>query len=156
RGRPHRRRERVAAPAAPDPAGTRARAAGGRHHHRVGLFPAVRRTLRDVPGRPAAEHGERAVPDVRTGLQVVDPRHRVGGGLPAVRADRRRDQRPDVVRAPAGRRMKPLPAKLAVNAALVALAVVAAAPLLWMLSVSFMRPGEAAAFPPPLLPDAPT
>ena len=29
-------------------------------------------------------------------------------------------------------------------------------PLLWMLSVSFMAPGEANAFPPPLLPDAPS
>jgi multiple sugar transport system permease protein len=29
-------------------------------------------------------------------------------------------------------------------------------PLLWMVSVSFMAPGEAAAFPPPLFPKAPT
>ena len=29
-------------------------------------------------------------------------------------------------------------------------------PLLWMVSVSFMAPGEAAAFPPPLLPSEPT
>ncbi len=41
-----------------------------------------------------------------------------------------------------------------VFAALVALIVLA--PLLWMVSVSFMAPGEAAAFPPPLLPKAPT
>lgn len=34
--------------------------------------------------------------------------------------------------------------------------LVTLAPLLWMLSVSFMAPGEAAAFPPPLLPSAPT
>ena len=39
-------------------------------------------------------------------------------------------------------------------AALVALLTVA--PLLWMLSVSFMAPGEAAQFPPPLLPAEPT
>lgn len=39
-------------------------------------------------------------------------------------------------------------------AALVALLTVA--PLLWMLSVSFMAPGEAAQFPPPLLPADPT
>jgi multiple sugar transport system permease protein len=52
--------------------------------------------------------------------------------------------------------MKPALAKAAVNGAMLALAVVSVAPLLWMLSVSFMRPGEAAAFPPPLLPDAPT
>ncbi|ATD67725.1 sugar ABC transporter permease [Luteimonas chenhongjianii] len=42
----------------------------------------------------------------------------------------------------------------AVNGALVALAVVALAPLLWMLSVSFMPTGEASGFPPPLLPSA--
>lgn len=42
----------------------------------------------------------------------------------------------------------------AVNGALVALAVVALAPLAWMLSVSFMPTGEASGFPPPLLPSA--
>lgn len=40
----------------------------------------------------------------------------------------------------------------AVNGALVALALVALAPLAWMLSVSFMPQGEASGFPPPLLP----
>lgn len=40
------------------------------------------------------------------------------------------------------------------GAALFALAVLM--PLLWMLAVSFMKPGEAAAFPPPLLPTEPT
>lgn len=41
--------------------------------------------------------------------------------------------------------------------ALVALvAMVTFAPILWMLSVSFMAPGEAAQFPPPLLPKSPT
>ncbi|TDR48684.1 carbohydrate ABC transporter membrane protein 2 (CUT1 family) [Tahibacter aquaticus] len=48
-----------------------------------------------------------------------------------------------------------LPA-IGVNAALALLAVIAVGPLLWMLSVSFMQPGEAAAFPPPLLPARPT
>ncbi|RZL06785.1 MAG: carbohydrate ABC transporter permease [Rubrivivax sp.] len=42
-----------------------------------------------------------------------------------------------------------------VNGLLVALAVTSLFPLLWMLSVSFMQPGEASHFPPPLLPDAP-
>ena len=40
----------------------------------------------------------------------------------------------------------------AVNAALLLLAVVALAPLAWMLSVSFMPRGEASHFQPPLLP----
>lgn len=47
-----------------------------------------------------------------------------------------------------------LPA-LAVNGALAVAAALALAPLLWMVSVSFMAPGEADSFPPPLLPSAP-
>lgn len=43
-----------------------------------------------------------------------------------------------------------------VNGLLAAGALFALFPLLWMLSVSFMRPGEASAFPPPLLPGRPT
>lgn len=43
---------------------------------------------------------------------------------------------------------------LTLGAALFALLTLA--PLVWMLSVSFMAPGEAAAFPPPLLPASPT
>ena len=43
-----------------------------------------------------------------------------------------------------------------VNGLLIALAVISLAPLAWMLSVSFMQTGEAAHFPPPLLPAAPT
>jgi multiple sugar transport system permease protein len=39
-----------------------------------------------------------------------------------------------------------------VNGALLAIAAFALFPLLWMLSVSFMQPGEASAFPPPILP----
>ena len=42
------------------------------------------------------------------------------------------------------------------NGALVALAVLTAAPLLWMVSASFMSPGESSTFPPPLLPAHPT
>ena len=41
-------------------------------------------------------------------------------------------------------------------AAMSALALLSLAPLLWMLSVSFMAPGAASAVPPPLLPSAPT
>ena len=36
------------------------------------------------------------------------------------------------------------------------LTVCAIGPLMWMLSVSFMAPGEASSFPPPLLPENPT
>ena len=37
-----------------------------------------------------------------------------------------------------------------------AAAAFALAPLLWMVSVSFMQPGEASSYPPPLLPSKPT
>ena len=42
------------------------------------------------------------------------------------------------------------------NVAVVGLVLITLFPLLWMVSVSFMSAGEAAAFPPPLLPEAPT
>ena len=45
---------------------------------------------------------------------------------------------------------------VAVNGALALLAAATLFPLGWMLSVSFMAPGEAASFPPPLLPQRPT
>jgi multiple sugar transport system permease protein len=43
-----------------------------------------------------------------------------------------------------------------VNGALAVAALFALGPLLWMLSVSFMQPGESNALPPPLLPASPT
>ena len=52
--------------------------------------------------------------------------------------------------------VRTLSASLLVNALLIAFAVFSLAPLLWMLSVSFMPAGEASALPPPLLPSAPT
>ncbi len=48
--------------------------------------------------------------------------------------------------------MNPRTAKLLVNGLLLGAAAVALFPLLWMLSVSFMHPGEASALPPPLWP----
>jgi len=52
--------------------------------------------------------------------------------------------------------MNPRLARAIVNGLMIALAVISLAPLLWMLSVSFMQPGEAAHFPPPLLPSSPS
>jgi multiple sugar transport system permease protein len=46
--------------------------------------------------------------------------------------------------------------KVLVNGALLGFAVLSLAPLLWMLSVSFMAEGEANTLPPPLLPRSPT
>jgi multiple sugar transport system permease protein len=52
--------------------------------------------------------------------------------------------------------MTPRLAKAIINGLLIALGVISLAPLLWMLSVSFMQPGEASQFPPPLLPASAT
>jgi multiple sugar transport system permease protein len=52
--------------------------------------------------------------------------------------------------------MRPTVAGVGVNGTLAAAAAFALFPLVWMLSVSFMSPGEASAFPPPLLPHEPT
>lgn len=43
-----------------------------------------------------------------------------------------------------------------INGLLIGLAILSLAPLLWMLSVSLMQPGEASAFPPPLWSGTPT
>lgn len=48
--------------------------------------------------------------------------------------------------------MNPRIAKALINGFLIGGSIVALFPLLWMLSVSLMRPGEASALPPPLLP----
>ncbi len=45
---------------------------------------------------------------------------------------------------------------IALNATLIAMGALTLFPLGWMLAVSFMAPGEASRFPPPLLPRAPT
>jgi len=50
----------------------------------------------------------------------------------------------------------PRPAALLVNGLLLAGAAFALFPLLWMLAASFMAPGEASTYPPPLLPAHPT
>jgi multiple sugar transport system permease protein len=47
-------------------------------------------------------------------------------------------------------------ARAIINGLLLGLAGLSLAPLLWMLSVSLMQPGEASHFPPPLLPTAAT
>ena len=47
-------------------------------------------------------------------------------------------------------------AGLIINGVLLGAAVVTVAPLLWMISVSLMSPGEASTFPPPLVPGQPT
>jgi multiple sugar transport system permease protein len=56
----------------------------------------------------------------------------------------------------AATRMTPRVAGVLVNGLLLVAAVVTIAPLVWMVSVSFMAPGEASAFPPPLVPGQPT
>jgi multiple sugar transport system permease protein len=55
-----------------------------------------------------------------------------------------------------GRMGLPRMGTIVVNALLVAAAALALFPLLWMLAVSFMVPGEASNYPPPLWPARPT
>jgi multiple sugar transport system permease protein len=52
--------------------------------------------------------------------------------------------------------MKPKAAAVALYAALALGAALALLPMLWMVSASFMAPGEAGTYPPRLLPRAPT
>jgi multiple sugar transport system permease protein len=52
--------------------------------------------------------------------------------------------------------MMPRPAAIVVNGLLLGLSAVALFPLLWMLSASFMAPGEASNYPPVLVPEHPT
>ena len=56
----------------------------------------------------------------------------------------------------AAARLTPGVAGLIVNGVLLGAAVATLVPLVWMVSVSFMSPGEASAFPPPLVPGQPT
>jgi ABC-type sugar transport system, permease component len=48
--------------------------------------------------------------------------------------------------------MNPRIAKALVNGGLIGISAIVLMPMLWMLSVSFMQPGEASTYPPPLLP----
>src|SRR3982750_1231900 len=48
------------------------------------------------------------------------------------------------------------PAQWAINGSLLGIAAVTAFPLVWMIAVSFMAPGEASTYPPPLFPSQPT
>jgi multiple sugar transport system permease protein len=48
------------------------------------------------------------------------------------------------------------PAAIMVNTALIVTAAFALSPLLWMVSVSFMQPGAASSYPPPIVPAEPT
>lgn len=110
-------------------------------------------------GDSTAKHRERAVFHVRGRLQVVEPRPRVGGGVPAVPdhpggdhrdAALRPQERFDMSRDVGQSRWN----AVLINGGLLMLALVSLAPLLWMLSVSFMPTGEASRFPPPMLPSA--
>ena len=60
---------------------------------------------------------------------------------------------PDAARR--DRAMMPRPAAIGVNGLLFAASAIALFPLLWMVSASLMSPGEASAYPPPLVPQQP-
>src|SRR4051812_25259917 len=86
---------------------------------------------------------------VRGGLQVVEPRIRVGGRVRAVRDHARRHGAAAHRGAAVEPVVKPRVEAWLVNGALVAIAAVALFPVLWMMSMSVMAPGEASASPPP-------
>src|SRR5262249_1275462 len=138
-------------------ADAQARAAARLGDHRVGVFSALRRAVRHDARRSGAEYGERALFHVRRGIHVVEPRSRLGDRVPPGRAHPRRDMAaaalgPSWRSAVNGSRAQ----TIAVHALLVVLALFALFPLAWMLSVSFMAPGEASTLPPPLLPKSAT
>ena len=81
----------------PDPA-------HGQHPDDRRSFSALRGAVRDDAGRAAAKHRERALLHVRRRLQVVEPRQRFGGRVPAVPVDLRRDRRAALARAATRRR----------------------------------------------------
>src|SRR4029453_12584872 len=117
---------------------------------------ALRGALCDDAGRAAAEHRQRSLFHVRRRLQVVEPRQRFGGGIPAVPVDLCRDGNAALARAATRRRcwsppLRRTPAQWAVNGALLGLTVVTLFPLVWMVAVSLMTPGEASTYPPPLV-----
>src|SRR5579883_660386 len=157
RSRAHRRRIRLAAVPPHHPADVDADPAAGRHPHRFGLLPVVRRTLRDHRRRSAAKHRQRALSDVRRRLQILEHGHRIGCGIPAVRDHVRRNcAHVALRRSTRGHGMKSRMWSVWINGALIACSVAVLFPLFWMLSVSFMQPGEASSLPPPMLPLHPT
>ena len=111
-------------------------------------------------GGPLAQHGEHHAAHVRAGLPLVAhglrrARSRSCCSLLVMIGDAGPAQAP--AEGDAVTRSRPLLlAGLGVNAALAVLALLTVAPLVWMVSASFMRSGEANTLPPPLLPQAPT
>src|SRR3546814_12061573 len=85
---------------------------------------------------------------------MVEPRIGRGGRLSALPVHSRRHARAAAARQTERRDMSLRRWSVTLLTALVALVTIA--PLLWMVSVSFLVRGEAAPFPPPLLPPAPT
>src|SRR4030095_15917050 len=104
----------------------------------------------------AAEHGQRAVLHVRRGIQVVEPGLRLRRGLPALRVHLRGDGGAAAAAALGAGSVSSAWPRVLVNGSLLGAAALTVAPLVWMVSVSLMSPGEASSFPPPLVPSRPT
>src|SRR5262249_36975230 len=124
----------------------------GEHPHNCRILPALCRALRHDPGWTAPEHRERALSHVRARIQVLESRLRLRGCLPPVLADLEHHCARAAVFPTRASDMIPGLAGIVVNGVLLGTAAVSLFPLLWMLSVSVMSPGEASAYPPPLLP----
>src|SRR4029079_2182940 len=127
----------------------------GRHSDDSRLLSAVCRAVCNDPGRAAAKHRQRAVFHVRGRIQVVEPRFRLGGRVRPVPADLCH-YRAAASREKMDRRMRRRVQAPLVNGLLLAAAALTLFPLLWMVSVSTMSPGEASSYPPPLVPERAT
>src|SRR5205807_2257202 len=135
--------ERAPAVSSRDATGARADVSvrGGDHGDR--LLPALRRALRDDPGRAGEQHAEHRAAHVPAGLSLVEHGLCRRRGVRAVRHRPGVDLRAD--EAPAA--MKRATTTL-LYALLVGGVVITLAPLMWMVSASFMPAGEATAVPP--------
>src|SRR5207302_1037157 len=111
-----------------DGALARAHAAVRHGDHAAVPLPAVLRTLRDDAGRPAAQHRHRGAADVRAGIPVVAHGARERDRVHPVRADAGGDVAADA-RAAGTHVTRRALGDLALNLALLALAVLTLAPL---------------------------
>src|SRR5262249_8127445 len=118
------------------------------------LPAALRRAVRHDAGWTGGADAVDRAAHVRRGLPLVEPRH---GGVDRVRAvrDHSRGDGLPAAAAAEGAGMRTA-ASIVLHLALAMLALVAMAPLLWMVSASFMPTGEATAVPLRWLPSVPT
>ena len=119
----------------------------------AGMFQLFAEPYVMTQGGPGALDRHRALLHVRRGLQMVEPRVGLGGRLHPLPVHPRGDVRAVEDRQESGRDMI---RRYALTGFTALVTLIVLMPLMWMVSVSFMAPGEAAVFPPPLFPSEPT